>query len=313
MTAPSSTDLASAQSATSSDDRAAIVSLCRNASVEMTYHDTGKLQECRALLGRTGRIYVSHLPQQSWEQSVAAAIEVRRAGFTPVPHVPARRLANAQELEQLVEQLTSKAGVDQLLLVAGDQPPVGAFAASSDVMRTGLLQRYGIRRVHVAGHPEGHPRVGNDELRAAELDKARLAEDAGLELAFVTQFGFDAAPIIHWVRELRSRGIHNPIHVGLAGPAKLSTLLQYALRCGVGPSIRALGGRAASFGRLLGERGPEALVSELARAHAAGLAIDGIHLFSFGGLARTCRWIRAVEEGRFTLDQAQGFALEGSG
>ena len=181
-------------------------------------------------------------------------------------------------------------------------------------MRTGLLQRYGIRRVSVAGHPEGHPRVGNEDLRAAELDKSRLAEDAGLELTFVTQFGFDAAPIIQWVRELRSRGIRNAIHAGLAGPAKLSTLLQYALRCGVGPSIRAIGGgRAASFGRLLGERGPEALVGELARARVVGLPIEGIHLFSFGGLARTCRWIRAVEEGRFTLDEAHGFMLEGSG
>jgi methylenetetrahydrofolate reductase (NADPH) len=313
MTAPSSTDLASAQSATARDDRAAIVGLCRDASVEMTYHDTGKLQECRALLGRTGRVYISHLPQQSWEQTVAAAIEVRQAGFTPVPHVPARRLAGEQELGRLVEQLAGKAAVEQVLLIAGDQPPVGAFAASSDVMRTGLLQRHGIRRVSVAGHPEGHPRVASDELRAAELDKARLAEDAGLELTFVTQFGFDSAPIVEWVRELRSRGIRNPVHVGLAGPAKLSTLLQYALRCGVGPSIRALGSRAASFGRLLGERGPETLVSELARARPAELAIDGIHLFSFGGLARTCRWMRSVEEGRFTVDEAHGFVLEGSG
>lgn len=313
MNAPSNTDVASARSAGDGAERAAIVRLCQNASVEMTYHDSGRLQECRALLGRTGRIYVSHLPQQSWEQSVAAAIEVRQAGFTPVPHLPARHLASAGQLEQLLEQLSSRASVDQLLLIAGDREPVGSFAASSDVMRTGLLQRYGIRRVSVAGHPEGHPQVAGPELRSAEIDKVRLAEDAGLELGFVTQFTFDAAPILQWALDLRARGIRNPIHVGLAGPARLSTLVQYALRCGVGPSVRALSGRAASFGKLLGEKGPEALVRELARARDTGLEIDGIHLFSFGGLVRTCRWIRTVEEGRFTLDEAQGFALESAG
>jgi methylenetetrahydrofolate reductase (NADPH) len=275
----------------------------------MTYHDVGHLNECRALLGRGGRIYVSHLPQQSWEQSVAAAIEVQEAGFIPVPHVPARHLANAEQLDQLLGQLTSKAGVQQLLLIAGDREPVGSFASSGDVLRTGLLQRHEIRRVSVAGHPEGHPQVANEELQAAQVDKAQLAANAGIELGFVTQFAFDAEPIVQWSNDLRSRGLRNPIHIGLAGPAKLTTLVQYALRCGVGPSVKALSGRAASFGRLLGQQGPEALVRKLAQARERGLEIDGIHLFSFGGLARTCKWIRAVEDGRFSPDDA-GFAVE---
>jgi methylenetetrahydrofolate reductase (NADPH) len=312
MSVASSQDASNSASAGWTAQRAAIMRLCKDASLEMTYHDAGHLNECRKLLGRTGRIYVSHLPLQTWEQSVAAAIEVQEAGFTPVPHVPARHLANAGELDQLLAQLTRKAGVEHLLLIAGDRAPIGSFASSGEVLRTGLLQRHGIRRVSVAGHPEGHPQISNDELRAAELDKARLAQEAGFELGFVTQFAFDAAPLVQWTRELRARGLHNPIHIGLAGPARLSTLLQYALRCGVGPSVKALSGRAASFGRLLGERGPEALVRELAREREAGLAIDGVHFFSFGGIVRTCRWIRAVEEGRFGADDAQGFTLEGA-
>jgi methylenetetrahydrofolate reductase (NADPH) len=312
MNRRSSPDAASAESAGWDTERAAILRLCRNASLEMTYHDVGHLNECRALLGRGGRIYVSHLPQQSWEQSVAAAIEVQEAGFTPVPHVPARHLANAAQLDQLLGQLTSKAGVEQLLLIAGDREPVGSFASSGDVLRTGLLQRHGIRRLSVAGHPEGHPQVANEELQAAQVDKARLAADAGIELGFVTQFAFDAEPIVQWTNDLRARGLRNPVHVGLAGPARLTTLIQYALRCGVGPSVKALSGRAASFGRLLGQHGPEALVRQLATARERGLEIDGIHLFSFGGLARTCKWIRAVEDGRFSADDA-GFAVEGAG
>jgi methylenetetrahydrofolate reductase (NADPH) len=142
------------------------------------------------------------------------------------------------------------------------------------------------------------------------VEKVQFAEQAGLETSFVTQFAFDSSPIIEWVRGLRARGIRNGIHVGLAGPARFSTLLQYAARCGVGPSIRALSSRASSFGRLLSESGPESLVCELAQARSGGLEIDGIHLFSFGGLARTCRWIQAVGQGRFTLDDAQGFVID---
>jgi methylenetetrahydrofolate reductase (NADPH) len=303
--------LASADSAGWRAEHAAIVRLCANASVEMTYHDVGHLNECRTLLGRVGRIYVSHLPQQTWEQSVAAAIEVHEAGFTPVPHVPARHLKDAEQLDQVLGQLTRKAGVEALLLIAGDRAPIGSFASSAEVLRTGLLQRHGIRRISVAGHPEGHPQVAQDELRSAEVEKVQLAREAGLKLDFVTQFAFDAAPILEWTRGLRARGVRNAVHVGLAGPARLATLVQYALRCGVGPSVKALSGRAASFGRLLGDRGPESLVRELARARENGLEIDGIHLFSFGGLARTCRWIRAVEQGSLAPDDTQGFIVEG--
>ncbi len=313
MAAPANTDVALDEPDRWAAECASIIRLCQGASVEMTYHDLGRIAEWGALLEPGSEIFVSHLPQQNWEQTVAASVEVRQAGFAPVPHVPARHLASARELDQLLEQLTGRASVEHVLLIAGDRAPIGRFAASSEVLRTGLLLQHGIRRLSVAGHPEGHPQVGSGDLRAAELEKVRLAEEAGLKLSFVTQFAFDAGPIEQWTRDLRARGVRNAIYIGLAGPARLSTLLQYALRCGVGPSIRALGGRAASFGRLLGERGPEALVRELARARNGGLEIDGIHLFSFGGLARTCRWIRAVQDGRFTPDEAHGFALVETG
>jgi methylenetetrahydrofolate reductase (NADPH) len=86
--------------------------------------------------------------------------------------------------------------------------------------------------------------------------------------------------------------------------------LNYAMRCGVGPSIRAIGSRGSALTRLIGERGPERIVRDLARAYLAGdLDIDGLHLYSFGGLLRTCRWFRAVADGRFDLDDDGSFSL----
>lgn len=312
MTAPSGIDAARPDKR--ADEHASIMRLCRDVSVEMTFHDTAQLEACRALLPAGNRIFVSHLPRQQSRQTVNAAVAVRSCGFTPVPHVSARQLADERALDQLLEELVRRAGVDHLLLVAGDRAqPKGPFASVMDVLRTGFLERHAIRHMSVAGHPEGHPLVSADTLRASELDKVQWAERAGIELSFMTQFAFDSAPIVQWARALRARGIRCGVRVGLAGPARPATLLQYAVRCGVGPSIRALAGRTASFGRLLGERGPESLVRELARAHAEGLEIDGIHLYSFGGLVRTCRWAHAVSRGAFVLDPVQGFVVEGLG
>jgi methylenetetrahydrofolate reductase (NADPH) len=80
------------------------------------------------------------------------------------------------------------------------------------------------------------------------------------------------------------------VHVGLAGPAKLPTLLKYAVSCGVGNSLRALR-RNTSFGKLLTESGPEPILTALAQARPP---IAHLHLFPFGGIKRTAEWINAL-------------------
>src|SRR5262249_5680738 len=144
-------------------------------------------------------------------------------------------------------------------------------------------------------HPEGHPILGEDELRRAEREKLAFAASHGLELAFLTQFFFEAAPFLRWARILRTQGVGARLVAGLAGPARVSTLFKYALRCGVGASIRALGSRPAQVSRLVGERDPAPIVQAIAaEREAGGLGDVGIHLFSFGGLERTCAWLRAL-------------------
>jgi methylenetetrahydrofolate reductase (NADPH) len=293
------------------DESAAIIRLAQRASVEMTVHDVAKLADCQSILQAGSRLYISHLPGQEWEASIATAAQVRGHGFEPVPHVPVRKLVSREELEQVLEQLAHRGGVKQILLIAGDvKEPAGPFTASSEVMQSGLLQRYGITRLSVAGHPEGHPAVSDAETRAAEAAKSALARELGLELTFVTQFLFETAPIVSWSSQLHEREVRGEIAIGLAGPAKLTTLINYAMRCGVGPSMRALTQRGGALTRLLGERGPEKIVREIAGAMLKGtLEIDSLHFYTFGGLLRTCRWVKAVSEGKFKLDDDAGFVL----
>jgi methylenetetrahydrofolate reductase (NADPH) len=162
--------------------------------------------------------------------------------------------------------------------------------------------------VSLAGHPEGHPKVALDEIRRAELEKVELADRAGLHTSLLTQMFFDAAPFIDWARELRSRGVRCRIVGGVAGPARITTLFKFALRCGVGPSIRALGARPTSLVKIIGDHGPQAVMRSLAQARVAQASdFAGLHFFCFGGYLRTCEWLHQVAESRFTLNDSGGF------
>ena len=110
----------------------------------------------------------------------------------------------------------------------------------------------------------------------------------------MTQFGFDAAPILHWIAALRAQDIVCPILVGIAGPASVATLAKFAVRCGIGASLRALARGHTAFARILAEAGPDALIGALVAEEDPRWPIDGLHVFTFGGVRRTAEWIRAT-------------------
>jgi methylenetetrahydrofolate reductase (NADPH) len=282
---------------------ATIARLAREASVEINVQDVKHLEASRALLTPGNKIYVSYLPGQTWQQTEAACVAVRAAGFEPVPHVPARLLPDAVALHRLLASLIESARVNEILLIAGDYDvAAGPYSSVAEVLRGAALETTGLTRVSLAGHPEGHPKVALAEIRSAEREKARLAARAGLEASLLTQFFFEPQPFLDWVRELRANGVGTRVVAGLAGPARLTTLFKFAMRCGAGPSIRALGAHPGSLMKLLGDHGPEAVLWALAQARAGNQSdFSGIHLFCFGGYLRTCEWLHAVANGRFEL------------
>jgi methylenetetrahydrofolate reductase (NADPH) len=268
-----------------------VAQLARDASIELNIQDLKDLDASRAFLPRGKRVYVSHLPKQRWDETVLACQQVSAAGFDPIPHIPVRLIESESILDHILERLAS-AQVQELLLIAGDYAqPAGPYSAVADVLRAGKLIQHGFKRVSLAGHPEGHPTVPLEEIRRAEVAKASLA--APLETTYVTQFFFEASPFLKWTSELRHRGIRDArLIAGLAGPAGIATLLKFARRCGVGPSIRALIARPGSFAKLIGEHGPDDVMRELAAAYERDQSrFDGLHFFCFGGYLRTCEWL----------------------
>ncbi len=290
-------------------ERTAIMALAEGASLEMSPRERDAIAPAAEFLAPGTEVFVSSPPAVSHHDIVSAAVALRRHGFEPVPHVAARALVGFTQLNDLLARVAGEAGVRQALVIGGDlETPSGPFHASLDILSLGLFEKYGFTRIGLAGYPEGHPRIAEATLQRALDAKLALLRQNGIDARAITQFAFDAAPVLDWLRAMHEREPFLPVRVGLAGPAGIATLARYAVRCGIGHSIGALVRHGTSIARLVTEAGPEPVVRHLAAADWRGLGVAGVHLFSFGGLTRTARWIKAVTDGDFDIrDSADGF------
>jgi len=293
--------------------RQRIAEMLGGISIELSTREHGSEQLCCGFLAPSTAVYVNFTPNDSYHAVVETAARLKRAGFCPVPHVAARYLTGPTQFDDLLARAVG-AGVDRVLVVAGDlERPAGPFHSSLELIETGLLGKHCIRTVGIAGYPEGHPKIATATLDAALAAKLHRLQNDGIAPYIVTQFCFDAAPIIRWLARLRATGITAPVRVGLAGPASIATLAKFAMHCGIGNSLLALVGGQTSIARLLVESGPDEVIRALAAADPADVDIAGLHLFTFGGLVRTGKWLRALGTGDFGgLDDSCAHAKGGT-
>jgi methylenetetrahydrofolate reductase (NADPH) len=275
-------------------------------SIEATRPSATDIAEL-AMLKRGTRVYLSAVPNRSPDESLAAAMQIRAAGLEPVPHIAVRNFASEQALDDFLARLNGEASVDNILVIAGDRNECGPFRRALDAIDNGVLRRRGIRSIGIAGYPQGHPRIGDDELNRALAEKIAAAEATGLNPEIVTQFCFDVRSILDFVARLRGFGFDHRVRVGLVGPTSLTSLMRYAARCGVRASAQGLARRSGLMRQMFALATPDDLIRALAEAALAGVVP---HFFSFGGVPATGRWARAVADGRITLDAGAGFRVE---
>jgi methylenetetrahydrofolate reductase (NADPH) len=204
-------------------------------------------------------------------------------------------MPSREALEDFLARLRGEAGVTRIVLIAGDTALAkGPFKSSLDVCASGLLEARGIARLSIAGHPEGHPYLETAEAFAVLGAWRQWGRERKIHVDVVTQFCFESAPILGWIGGLHARGIPLPVIVGLAGPATPATLMKFALRCGIGNSMRAVRSQIGRFGRLLTDTGPDDVMRGLQSApKTATASIAGFHLFPFGGLRKSGGWLRS--------------------
>jgi len=283
--------------------KAAVLSFLDDFSIEATPHAADEINKYSEYLPAGTTIYIAHPPNSQIDDVIRMAVGLMEHGFHPVPHLIARKLKDQSQLDRALGQMRD-AGVDQILLVAGDVPkPEGPYSCSMDVLESGLLPQHGFQRVGIAGHPEGSRVIGPTLLRKALSDKAQWAADTGLQIYIVTQFGFNAQAFFDWEAVVRKNGVELPVHVGFAGQAPLKQLLRYAMRCGITASMRMLVGKASAMSQQI----KLATADELALAFAKhrlshpDCRMVRAHFYAFGGAERTGRWLQAIQSGRFEI------------
>ncbi|WP_093116762.1 5,10-methylenetetrahydrofolate reductase [Salinihabitans flavidus] len=271
-------------------------------SIEVMPRTAEKVEDFRDLLPEGTRVYIAHIEGTPIEEMVATARRIAREGYSVMPHFPARIIKDRATLDNWIAMYQGEAGVDQALVLAGGVTnPHGDFHSSMQLLETGLFDKAGFTRLHVAGHPEGNRDIDPDGSDRNVIEalrwKQRFNETTDAEMALATQFAFDAKPIIAWADSLRDAGITLPIHIGIAGPAKLQTLIKFAIACGVGPSLKVLQKRAMDVTKLMLPYEPTDVIAELASHKTAtpDFNIEKVHFFPLGGIKTNANW--AIEHG----------------
>jgi len=271
---------------------AQMAALLEGASIEVMPRTAAKVESFGDLLPQGTRVYIAHIEGTPFDEMLTTARRLRDEGFVPMPHFPARIIRDAAQLRDWVARYTGEAGVNQALILGGGvKQPVGDFHCAMQLIETGAFD--GFARLHVAGHPEGNrdidPAGGEAEVMAALRLKKDFANRSDADMAIATQFAFEAGPIRDWAARLSANGITMPIHLGVAGPAKLQTLVKFAIACGVGPSLKVLQKRARDVTKLLLPFEPTELLADLAANRPDN--IESVHFFPLGGITASANWI----------------------
>ncbi|MEN7538262.1 methylenetetrahydrofolate reductase [Aurantiacibacter flavus] len=261
-------------------------------SLEMTAKEIEGLKEAAPLIRPNTQVAVTFLPGEELSQRVEAAVLVRELGFEPIVHLSARRIESEEQLDWYLGEITQKAGVKRVFIIAGDPPEAeGPYENSLQIIETGLLEKHGIEIVGFGGHPEGHPNVSGEDLWVWMQKKIDAVRAHGMTPLVVTQFAFDDDAIVEWLAEMRDRGIDVPVRLGVPGPAGIKRLLGFAKRCGVGASASVMKKYGVSLTNLIGSAGPDKLVSNLEEKLTESHGRVRLHFYPFGALTASAEWI----------------------
>ena len=221
-------------------------------------------------LPKVKNVYITLLPGEDFRQVVNKAKELTNLGFNPVPHFPARSIKNLNNLKDYVKRCKDD-GVKQALVIGGSAQPIGDFHCSLQLLETGLFEGF---KIGIAGHPDGSPDISDSDLEKAMRDKKPYAD------YIVTQWLMEPEPIIKFV----SKQII-PVHVGITGPMKISSLLKFANTVGAKNSINFIKSNLGKTFDLLRPKDPNDLIEKVKSV------TNNFHIYTFGGLKETSAWL----------------------
>ena len=270
-------------------------------SIEVTPRAAAKIDNFAELIPKGTLIYIAHIEGTSIDEMVATAKKINEQGFSPMPHFPARIIKDKNVLQDWISKYQNEANVKNGLLIAGGaNKPYGEYDSSIQLIESELFDKADFQNLHIAGHPEGSMDIDPDgstkNVDQALSWKNEFSKRTDAKMAITTQFSFDADSVIRWANNVKESGIDIPIHIGIAGPAKLQTLLRYSIECGVGASIKIIQKRAMDLTKLLLPYKPTNIITELAthKANNPSFNIEKVHFFPLGGIKQVSDFIKEI-------------------
>ncbi len=215
-------------------------------------------------------VYITLLPGGDFKETAIQAEKLVKKGFNPIPHFPARSIENEVQLKEYISRCKD-GGTKQVLVIGGSREPIGDFDSSIQVLETGYFENM---KIGIAGHPEGSPDISDSELEKAMNDKKPYAD------YIVTQWLLDPQPIIDFISKQTV-----PVHVGITGPLKITSLIKFANIVGAKNSLNFLKSNFSKALDLMKPKDPNDLIGKV-KSHT-----DFFHIYTFGGLKETNKWL----------------------
>ena len=216
-------------------------------------------------------VYITMLPGGDFRETAFQAVNLVKRGFNPIPHFPARSIIDEKQLKEYIT-ICKDGGVKQALVIGGGREPTGKFDSSFQLLETGYFEKM---KIGIAGHPDGSPDISDSNLEKAMIDKKPYAD------YIVTQWLLDPQPIKDFISKQSI-----PVHVGITGPLKISSLIKFANIVGAKNSLNFLKSNFSKALDLLKPKDPNDLIGEVKKF------TSNFHIYTFGGLKETNKWLK---------------------
>ena len=268
-----------------------LAGLLRNSRFEILPLD-GIEETVLAHLETDVKVTVTASPRKGLDATLDLSERLVSAGYRVVPHLSARLVRDRAQLDEVLDRLLA-AGIRELFVPAGDaSAPAGEFEGAAELLEAMGPRRAEFEEIGITGYPESHHLISDEETIRAMFAKAPMATH------IISQICFDAPTIAHWIAEVRRRGTHLPMWIGMPGSVDYSKLMRISMKIGLGESARFLRHHGNWMSRLVTRQfKPDRLLRELTPCvtdSASGVA--GFHLYTLNEVARTERWRREVLE-----------------
>jgi methylenetetrahydrofolate reductase (NADPH) len=247
--------------------------------------------QVREHLSTDTKVTVTASPRKGLEATLDLSERLARAGYPVVPHLSARLVRDRAHLYEVLARL-GEAGVRELFVPAGDATEPGEFQSAADLLLAMGEARSEFERIGITGYPESHHLISDEETIKAMFAKAEMATD------IISQLCFDADTIRGWIANVRARGTHLPIWIGMPGCVDQAKLMRITMKIGMGESTRFLRHNRNILARVLTRQfKPDRLLRDLAPIVSDPAAmVGGFHLYTFNEVGETERWRRRTIE-----------------